>query len=139
MYIPTTTRIGIRTVATGFLLAAAPLACTKKAATSSAGVFSCSFKKGNTQESCTEFKNLTSNEVVYFKQKCDSDSALGSSLWQEAPCATDARQGGCEVTYTDSATNISAQTTRWGYTAAALSYITSPASCEEANGRIVNP
>lgn len=103
------------------------------------GVYSCSLKKGETRQTCTEFKSLTANEVAYFKQKCDSESSMDAASWQEAPCTTEARQGGCELKFTDASSNISTGYIAWGYTATALAAITSPSSCESNGGRVLQP
>lgn len=103
------------------------------------GVYSCSVKKGETRQTCTEFKSLSANEVAYFKQKCDSDSSMDAASWQEAPCATEARQGGCELKFADSSSNISTGYVAWGYTATALAAITSPSACESNGGRVLQP
>ena len=114
--------------------------CIKKMGSQSiGGVYSCSVKKGETRQTCTEFKSLSPNEVAYFKQKCDSDSSMDAASWQEAPCATEARQGGCQLTYSDSASSISTSSTTWGYTATALAAITAPSACEKSGGRVLNP
>jgi hypothetical protein len=128
------------TLASVCFFAIASTSCTKKMGSqSAAGVFSCSVKKGETRQTCTEFKNLTPNEAAYFKQKCDSDSSMDAASWQEAPCAKDARQGGCSLAYADTASNISTSYVAWGYTATALAAITAPAACEKNGGQVVQP
>jgi len=122
------------------VLALAQTHCTKKMGSQAiSGVFSCSVKKGETRQTCTEFKNLSPNEVAYFKQKCDSDSSMDAASWQESPCAKDARQGGCSLTFSDSASSISTSYVAWGYTATALAAITAPAACEKSGGQVVQP
>lgn len=122
------------------IVALAQTNCVKKMGSGAlTGVYSCSVKKGETRQTCTEFKNLNPNEVAYFKQKCDSDSSMDAASWQEAACASDARQGGCELTYSDTASSISTSSVTWGYTATALAAITAPAACEKSGGRVVKP
>ncbi|MFZ9519631.1 MAG: hypothetical protein ACO3A4_04060 [Silvanigrellaceae bacterium] len=121
-------------------MALANAGCIKKMGSQSiGGVYSCTLTKGQTRQSCTEFKSLSPNEVAYFKQKCDSDSSMDAANWQEAPCVTEARQGGCQVTFSDSASNISTSSTTWGYTASALSAVTAPSACEKNGGRVLAP
>jgi hypothetical protein len=122
------------------LFAVALTSCTKKMGSQPVtGVFSCSVKKGETRQTCTEFKNLSPNEVAYFKQKCDSDSSMDAASWVESPCVKDARQGGCSLSFSDAASNISTAYVAWGYTATALAAITAPSACEKSGGQIVQP
>lgn len=114
--------------------------CTKKMGSQAIGsVYSCSVKKGETRQTCTEFKNLSASEIAYFKQKCDSDSSMDAASWLEVGCISEARQGGCELTFTDSASSISTSFVAWGYTATALAAITAPAACENTGGKILQP
>ncbi len=127
-------------LASFFIFTVSQTSCTKKMGSQSVtGVFSCSVKKGETRQTCTEFKSLTPNEVAYFKQKCDSDSSMDAASWQEAPCAKDARQGGCSLAFSDTASSITTSYVAWGYTATALAAITSPAACTDNGGQIVQP
>lgn len=114
--------------------------CTKKLGSQAMdGVYSCSLKKGETHQTCTEFKNLSASEIAYFKQKCDSDSSMDAASWQEFACNSDAKQGGCEIQFSDSASSISTSFVAWGYTATALAAITAPDACENSGGRVVQP
>ncbi|NBO38445.1 hypothetical protein EBU99_07660 [bacterium] len=114
--------------------------CTKKMGSQAVGaLYSCSVKKGETRQTCTEFKNLSPNEVAYFKQKCDSESSMDAAAWQDVGCATDARQGGCELKFADATSNISTSFIAWGYTATSLAAIQAPNACEKNGGRIVQP
>jgi hypothetical protein len=122
------------------VLAASLSHCTKKLGSQAmGGVYSCSVKKGETHQTCTEFKNLNASEIAYFKQKCDSDSSMDAASWQEFACSTDAKQGGCELQFSDSASSITTSFVAWGYTATALAAITAPDACENSGGRIVQP
>ena len=114
--------------------------CVKKMGSQAIGsIYSCSVKKGETHQTCSEFRNLTANEIAYFKQKCDSDSSMDAASWQERACSGEAKQGGCELNFTDAASNISTSFVAWGYTATALAAITSPTACENSGGKIVQP
>jgi hypothetical protein len=122
------------------LLGLSATACVKKMGSQAIGnVYSCSVKKGQTHQTCTEFKALSASELAYFKQKCTSDNTLDSASWQDVGCSTEARQGGCEMSFTDSASNISTSFVAWGYTATSLAAITSPSACENNGGKIVQP
>lgn len=122
-------------------LASAHIHCTKKPTGTFASieVFSCSVKKGETRQTCVEFKGLSANEVAYFKQKCTSDSPIDVATWTTSACATEARQGGCELKFTDADNNISTTMNTWGYTATSLSAITASAACENVGGRLLPP
>lgn len=114
--------------------------CIKKMGSQSiSGIYSCTAKKGETRQNCTEFRNLNPNEVAYFKQKCDNDSSMDATQWQEAPCTTEARQGGCELKFSDASNNVTTQFTTWGYTASAVAAITATEACEKSGGRVVQP
>lgn len=130
-----------RIVAAAVCLSALSLSnCVKKMGSQAiGGVFSCSVKKGETRQTCTEFKNLTASEVAYFKQKCDSDASMDATSWMEAGCSSEARQGGCELMHTDTASNISTSYVAWGYTASALAAITAPDACEKSGGKLLQP
>jgi hypothetical protein len=114
--------------------------CVKKMGSQAIGnVYSCSVKKGETLQSCSEFKNLAQNEVAYFKQKCDSDSSMDVAAWKEAGCAVEARQGGCSLNFTDATSNISTAFVSWGYTATGLAAVTTTDACEKIGGTVVTP
>lgn len=114
--------------------------CVKKMGSQAIGnVYSCSVKKGETLQSCSEFSNLSPNEVAYFKQKCDSDGSMDVAAWKEVGCAVEARQGGCSLGFTDATSNISTSFVSWGYTATGLAAVTATDACEKAGGKIVNP
>ncbi|MEY4064406.1 MAG: hypothetical protein RIR26_614 [Pseudomonadota bacterium] len=122
------------------LLGITTTACVKKMGSQAIGaVYSCSVKKGQTHQTCTEFKALSSSELAYFKQKCSSDNTLDTATWQDVGCSTEARQGGCEMNFNDNTSNISTTFVAWGYTATALAAITSPTACENNGGKIVQP
>lgn len=128
------------TILTLSILAASSIQCTKKLGSQAMdGVYSCAVKKGETRQTCTEFRNLSASEIAYFRQKCDSDNSMDAATWQDFACSTESKQGGCEVQFSDTASNITTSFVAWGYTATALAAITAPDACENSGGRIVSP
>ncbi|MBM3381617.1 MAG: hypothetical protein FJY29_04160 [Betaproteobacteria bacterium] len=114
--------------------------CVKKMGSQAIGnVYSCSVRKGETLQSCSEFKNIAPNEVTYFKQKCDSDSSMDVAAWKEVGCAVEARQGGCSLNFADATSNISTSFVTWGYTATGFAAVTTSDACEKVGGKVVTP